>query len=128
MLYETNTNIPDKYADGTWAGNEDYPGMEGGANQQRISENSFNKYINQNIIAKFNANIEFSDYLEFKTLFGANIICQEGKRYSGNTLKFISRDQDWPASITSANNNVRQFENTLTYSRDMLEVHSIQAL
>src|SRR5699024_12523202 len=105
MLYETNTNIPDKYADGTWAGNEDYTGMEGRTNQQRISENSFNKYINQNIIAKVNANIEFSDYLEFKTLFGANIISQEGKRHSGSTLKSISRDQDGTASITAANNN-----------------------
>lgn len=128
MLYESIPIIPVKYPDGTWAGNEDYPGMEGGANQQRISENSFNKYINQNIIAKFNANIEFSDYLEFKTLFGANIISQEGKRYSGNTLKFISRDQDGTASITSANNNDWQFENTLTYSRDIHEVHSIEAL
>ncbi|HLR32968.1 MAG TPA: SusC/RagA family TonB-linked outer membrane protein, partial [Fodinibius sp.] len=128
MLYESIPIVPVKYPDGTWAGNEDYPGMEGGPNQQRVSQEAINNFTTKNIIASFHANISLSDHLEFKTLVGANIIAQEAGHYSGRTLPYISRDQNGTASIASENNNDWQFENTLTYTNDINDIHSITAL
>ncbi len=128
MLYESIPIIPVKYPDGTWAGNEDYPGMEGGPNQQRVSEEAINNYNTKNIIANFYTNITFSDVLEFKTMVAANIISQEGRHYNGRTIPFLSRNANGTASITSESNDDWQFENTLNYSNDFNDVHSVNAL
>lgn len=128
MLYESIPIVPVKYPDGSWAGNEDYPGMEGGPNQQRVSQEAINNYNTKNIIAEFHTNITFSENLELKTMVGANIIAQEARGYNGRTLPFISRDQNGTASITSHNNEDWQFENMLTYRNEPGESHSIDAL
>lgn len=128
MLYESIPIMPVKYPDGTWAGNEDYPGMEGGPNQQRVSEEAINNYTTKNIIANFHTNITFSENLELKTLLGANIINQDLRSYNGRTIPYLSRNANGTASITGENNEDWQFENTLNYSNDFNDVHSVNAL
>lgn len=128
MLYESIPIVPVKYPDGTWAGNEDYPGMEGGPNQRRVSEESIHILDTQNILANLHTNITFSENLELRTMLGTNIINQEEDNYSGRTLPFLSRDQEGIASIAPSRRDNWQFENLLNYSIDINEVHSIGAL
>lgn len=128
MLYESIPIIPVKYPDGTWAGNEDYPGMEGGPNQRRVSEESIHILGTQNILANIHTNIRFSGNLELRTMLGANVINQEQNRYSGRTLPFLSRDQNGIASISPSRNDNWQFENILNYTNDISDIHSISAL
>ncbi|WP_395276120.1 SusC/RagA family TonB-linked outer membrane protein [Halalkalibaculum sp. DA384] len=128
MLYESIPIVPVKYPDGTWAGNEDYPGMEGGPNQRRVSEESIHLLNTQNILANIHTNITFTDNLELRTMLGTNVITQEQDRYSGRTLPFLSRDQNGIASISPSQNANWQFENILNYSNDFGEVHSLNAM
>ncbi|SMO48724.1 SusC/RagA family TonB-linked outer membrane protein [Fodinibius sediminis] len=128
MLYESIAIVPVKYPDGTWAGNEDYPGMEGGPNQRRVSEESIHILDTQNILANLHTTIQFSEKLELRTMLGTNVINQEQDRYSGRTLPFLSRDQDGVASISPSRSDNWQFENLLNYTDELNEVHSISAL
>src|SRR5699024_11020693 len=63
-----------------------------------------------------------------RTMVGANVIAQEARGYNGRTLPYIARGQNGTASITSENNEDWQFENTLNYSNDFNDIHSIKAL
>uniref|UniRef100_UPI003563BADC SusC/RagA family TonB-linked outer membrane protein n=1 Tax=Fodinibius sp. TaxID=1872440 RepID=UPI003563BADC len=128
MLYESIPIVPVKYPDGTWAGNEDYPGMEGGPNQRRVSEESIHILNTQNIVADVHTNIKFNDNLELRTMLAANVITQEQDQYSGRTLPFLSRDQEGTASISPSQNENWQFENILNYSNDINEIHSVEAM
>ncbi|MDZ7690802.1 MAG: SusC/RagA family TonB-linked outer membrane protein [Balneolaceae bacterium] len=128
MLYESIAIVPVKYPDGTWAGNEDYPGMEGGPNQRRVSEESIHLLNTQNILANIHTNITFSDNLELRTMLGTNAITQEQDRYSGRTIPFLSRNQNGIASISPSNNTNWQFENILNYNNSFSEVHSVDAI
>lgn len=127
MLYESIPIIPVKYSDGTWAGNEDYPGMEGGPNQRRVSEEDIWIIETQNTLANVFTNIEFSDVLSLRTMVGANIVNQQLNRYSGRTIPFLSRNQEGIAAVSPNRNDNWQFENLLNYNNDF-ENHSINAL
>src|SRR5690625_2264846 len=74
MLYESIPIIPVKYPDGTWAGNEDYPGMEGGPNQRRVSQENIFNIETQNTLANVYTNIRFNEGLSLRTMLAANII------------------------------------------------------
>ncbi len=128
MLYESIPIIPVKYPDGTWAGNEDYPGMEGGPNQRRVSQENIFNIETQNTLANVYTNIRFNEGLSLRTMLAANIINQQVNRYSGRTLPFLSRNQEGIASISPLRRDNWQFENLLTYMVDLDEVHSINAL
>lgn len=128
MLYESIPIVPVKYPDGTWAGNEDYPGMEGGPNQRRVSQESIHILDTQNILANIYANIKFIDNLELRTMLGANIIGQEQDRYSGRTIPFLSRGANGIASISPSHSDNWQFENILNYTNDISDIHSVSAL
>jgi TonB-dependent starch-binding outer membrane protein SusC len=68
--------IPVRYPNGQWAGNEDYPGMEGGGNPLNILEDR--KYLlrTQTMLGNMYSNITFFPGLELRTTLGTNIINQ----------------------------------------------------
>ena len=120
--------IPVKYPDGRWAGNEDYPGMEGGGNPINILTDRVFYVKTQTMLGNIYANINLTKNLELRTTLGTNIINQETDLYSGRTLNYISRNQGGIATITNERNNSWQFENYLTYNRRFADRHSFTGL
>jgi len=127
MLYESIPIIPVYYPDGTWAGNEDYPGMEGGPNQRRVSEEDIWIIETQNTIANIYTNLDFSETLSLRTMVATNIVNQQVNRYSGRTIPFLSRNQEGIASVSPTRRDNWQFENLLNYN-NTFDNHSINAL
>ncbi len=119
--------IPVKYADGTWAGNNDYPGMEGGNNPVHVATDRNNRLTTQNMLGNAYAEITFMPGLVFRSMVGANIINQRQDYYAGKELIWISAPNG-SASVYNNRNNSWQFENYLTYSKEFAQKHSLTAM
>ncbi len=119
--------IPVKYADGTWGGNNDYPGMEGGNNPVHVATDRNNRLTTQNMLGNVYAEITFMKGLVFRSMVGANIINQRNDYYAGKELIWIS-SPNGSASIYNNRNNSWQFENYLTYTKEFARKHSLTAM
>nr|WKN34894.1 SusC/RagA family TonB-linked outer membrane protein [Tunicatimonas sp. TK19036] len=128
MLYESLPIIPVRYPDGTWAGNEDYPGMEGGPNLIRFMKEDIHRLETQTLLGNVFTNIRLAEGLELRTTFGTNIITQQNKRYSGRDLPYRSRNQQGIASVTNDRRDNWQFENYLTYNTNFTDAHALTFL
>ncbi|MCW3465081.1 SusC/RagA family TonB-linked outer membrane protein [Chitinophaga nivalis] len=120
--------IPVKFPDGSWGGNDDYPGMEGGANPLQLIEERLYYLRTQTTLGNFYTNIKLADGLELRTTVGANIINQRQDYYGGRDLNYISRTQLGVAEIKNNRYNSWQFENYLTYNKRFAKIHSLNAL
>ncbi len=120
--------IPIKYADGRWAGNEDYPGMEGGNNPLHVVEDRVYIVNTQTMLGNIYANFNLAEGLEFRSVLATNIINQRVDYYGGRMLNYIARNQRGDASVMNDRLNSWQFENYLTYNKEIDENQSINAL
>ncbi len=120
--------IPVRYPDGSWAGNADYPGMEGGNNPLHVVEDRIYQLGTQTILGNIYANFFLAKGLEFRSILATNIINQRTDYYGGRTLNFIARNQRGDASVMNDRHNSWQFENYLTYNREINQDHSFNAL
>ncbi|WP_343702128.1 TonB-dependent receptor [Chitinophaga sp.] len=120
--------IPVKFPDGTWAGNDDYPGMEGGGNPVQVLEERLYYLRTQTLLGNIFANIQLAKGLELRTTVGSNIINQRLDYYAGRDLNYISRSQKGVAQVTNNRYNSWQFENYLTYNKEFNNIHSLNAL
>ncbi len=120
--------IPVRYPDGNWAGNEDYPGMEGGNNPLHVAKERIYNVGTQSIIGNIYANLFLAKGLEFRSTVSTNIINQRVDYYGGRALNYIARNQGGDASITNDRLNSWQFENYLTYVKEFNEKHSLNAM
>ena len=119
--------IPVKYADGTWAGNNDYPGMEGGNNPVHVATDRHLGLVTQSMIGNVYANITFMKGLELRSVIGSNIISKQSNYYGGRRLIWIS-SPNGSASVTNSRNNSWQFENYLTYNAAFAAIHRLTAM
>lgn len=120
--------IPVRYPDGSWGGNEDYPGMEGGGNPVNIVNERLYYLKTQTSLGNIYANITLAEGLELRSTVGANIINQRVDYYGGRTLNYISRNQKGDASVMNVRHNSWQFENYLTYNKEFAEDHSFTGM
>lgn len=120
--------IPVKYPDGRWGGNEDYPGMEGGGNPVNIVTERLFHVKTQTLLGTLYSNIRLMEGLELRTTLGTNIINQRVDYYGGRTLNYISRNQGGDASIENSRHNSWQFENYLTYNKEISSNQSLNAM
>lgn len=120
--------IPVKYPDGSWAGNADYPGMEGGNNPLNVVEDRVYELNTQTVLGNVYANFYLAEGLEFRSIFATNIINQRTDYYGGRELNFIARNQRGDASVMNDRHNSWQFENYLTYNKEIDENQSFNAL
>ncbi|MCJ8166560.1 TonB-dependent receptor [Pontibacter sp. E15-1] len=120
--------IPVKYEDGSWAGNEDYPGMEGGGNPVNVATDRLYLLRTQTMLGNLYSSIRFAEGLELRTTLGTNIINQRIDYYGGRTLNYISRNQGGDASVENQRHNSWQFENYLTYNKKISDDHSFTGL
>ena len=120
--------IPVKYPDGTWGGNEDYPGMEGGGNPVNVVTDRIYLLKTQTMLGNIYSNINLAEGLELRTTLGTNIINQEIDYYGGRTLNYISQNQGGDAYVQNQRHNSWQFENYLTYNKTISKDHSFTGL
>ena len=119
--------IPVKYQDGIWAGNNDYPGMEGGNNPVHVATDRNYTLSTQSMIGNVYANVTFMKGLELRSVIGSNMINQKSDYYGGRRLIWIS-SPNGSASVTNNRNNSWQFENYLTYSATFNAIHRLTAM
>ncbi|WP_209329993.1 SusC/RagA family TonB-linked outer membrane protein [Lunatimonas salinarum] len=120
--------IPVRYPDGSWGGNEHYPGMEGGNNPLQVVEDRVYHLNTQTVLGNVYANFYLAKGLEFRSILATNIINQRIDYYGGRMLNFIARNQRGDASVTNDRHNSWQFENYLTYNKEIDENQSFSAL
>ena len=119
--------VPVKYPDGSWGGNADYPGMEGGPNPVRVGQ-EYQYYLKtQTMLGNVYTNITLSKGLDLRTTVGINSVNQKTSIYGGRELSFISQNQKGDASLTNDQHSSWQFENYLTYTKTA-EIHSLTGL
>ncbi|GGZ17075.1 SusC/RagA family TonB-linked outer membrane protein [Echinicola pacifica] len=120
--------IPVKYADGTWASNLDYPGMEGGPNPVQVGE-EYQKYLKTNtVLGNVFVNFTLADGLEMRSSVGVNYIHQKTQEYAGRNLNFIGTPTNGYAQIFTNEFFSWQFENYLTYNKIFGDIHSFTGL
>lgn len=120
--------IPVKFPNGSWGGNDDYPGMEGGGNPIQVVDERLYYLRTQTMLGNIYANIQLAEGLELRTTVGTNIINQRLDYYGGRDLNYISRGQKGVAEIRNSRYNSWQFENYLTYNKEFNNIHSLNAL
>lgn len=120
--------VPVKYPDGSWASNADYPGMEGGPNPIRVGE-EYERYLKTStILGNIFANISLAKGLDFRTSLGINSISQKDSEYAGRELRFIGSNTNGYATRSSNDYLSWQFENYLTYTKEIGKIHSFNGL
>jgi TonB-linked SusC/RagA family outer membrane protein len=128
MVSEEVPIVPVKYPDGTWAGNNDIPGLEGGPNPVHTANSRFT--LNNNLQSIGDAYLLFhiTKDLDFKTDFGYNLSSQKNNFYSAGDLPHLSQDQGGVANINSYNNTYWQSENYLTWNKTINSRQKLTAL
>ena len=128
MVTEEVPIIPVKYPDGSWAGNNDIAGLEGGPNPVHISQNRYT--LNNTLQALGDAyfTVHLTKDLDFKSDFGYNLSGQKNNFYSAQDLPHLSQDQGGQASINAYYNYFWQSENYLTWNKKINDRQKFTAL
>ncbi|MEP6724920.1 MAG: TonB-dependent receptor, partial [Bacteroidota bacterium] len=128
MVTEEVALVPIKYPDGTWAGNNDIDGLEGGPNPVHIAKSRYT--LNNNFQTQGNTYLLFhlTKDLDFKSDFGFNLNDQKNNFYSGADLPHLSADQGGVADLYTYNNNFWQSENYFTWNKQFKNGHKLTAL
>jgi TonB-linked SusC/RagA family outer membrane protein len=128
MVSEEVPIVPVKYPDGTWAGNNDIGGLEGGPNPVNIANNRYT--INNTLQSLGNTYLLFhiAKDLDFKTDLGFNLQSQKNNFFSSQNLAHLSADQGGVANIRSFLNTYWQSENYLTWNKTINQRHRFTAL
>lgn len=128
MVSEEVPIVPIKYPDGSWAGNNDIAGLEGGPNPVHISQSRYN--LNNNLQALGNAyfDIHFTKDLDLKSDFGYALAGIKNNFYSGNDLPHLSQDQGGEAHINTYYSYYWQSENYLTWNKKINDRQRMTAL
>ena len=117
--------LPVKYADGTYANNRDFPFAEGTFSSVHRLEGR--KYImgTQTTTGSVFSNITFAKGLEMKTILGANVMTQEVNQSQTRTLAIANSGE---ASVNNQKETFWSLENYLTYTKDINQDNSVNAL
>lgn len=127
QMVEALPILPVTYADGSWAGNADYPGMEGGNSPVQVATDRNYTLDTQTMLGNVYANLTLMPGLEFRSVLGANVINQRSSYYGGRELIWISAPNG-SASVVNNRNNSWQFENYLTYRKEFARKHSLTSM
>ncbi len=117
--------LPVKYQDGSYANNRDFPFAEGAfSSVHRLYGRQF--ILNtQTTTGSAYSNITFAKGLEMKTIIGANVMTQETNTSQTRTLAIANMGE---ASVNNQKETFWSLENYLTYTKDINQNHSINAL
>jgi TonB-linked SusC/RagA family outer membrane protein len=128
MVIEGIPIIPVKYPDGTWGGNGDFPGMEGGSNPVNIAQNRFTlKNLNHSLGNAY-AQLQITEDLTFKSDFGFDVLSGKNNFYSGRELSSLSANDKGQARLDGRLSTYWQSENYLTWNKKISDRQSLTAL
>ena len=128
MVTEEVPIVPVKYPDGTWAGNNDIAGLEGGPNPVNIATNRYTLNNNLQMLGDAYLLFHITSEIDFKTDFGYNISAQKNNYYSSQNLVHLSADQGGVANINAYTNSYWQSENYLTWNKKINSNQKLTAL
>jgi TonB-linked SusC/RagA family outer membrane protein len=128
MVTEEVPIVPIKYPDGSWAGNNDIAGLEGGPNPVHIAQSRYNLNNTFQALGDFNVTIHLTKDLDFKSDLGYNVGAQKNNFYSGQDLPHLSQDQGGEAHINTYYNYYWQSENYLTWNKKINDRQKLTAL
>ncbi|TKK67413.1 TonB-dependent receptor [Ilyomonas limi] len=128
MVIEALPILPVKYPDGTWAGNSDFPGMEGGSNPVNIAKNRYTLINKQHSLGNVYALFHITRDLDFRSDFGFDLNSQKNNFYSGRELSSLSANQRGVASINNWQRAYWQSENYLTWNKQINSNQRLTAL
>lgn len=128
MVMEAIPIIPVKYPDGSWGSNSDWPGMEGGENPVRLTEERQRIHNRNQILGDLYVQMDLTSNLNFKSSLGYDINSTKSNHYSGRGLNGFSANQKGYADINAGNSLYWQSENYFTYKKDLFNNHRIDAL
>ena len=120
--------VPVKYPDGTWAGNNDIPGLEGAPNPVNTATNRYTLNNSLQGLGNIYALFHITKDLDFRTDFGYNVVGQKNNFFSSQNLAHISADQGGVAGITNNYNRYWQSENYLTWNKTISPHQRLTAL
>ncbi|MGN7204443.1 SusC/RagA family TonB-linked outer membrane protein [Pedobacter sp. SAFR-022] len=127
MITESFPFLPVKYADGTWADNQNYPGAEGGSNPVHILTDRKYMLQTQTALGNVFANINIAEGLEFRSILGANVVTRGRNEYNGRSLYGIAFDQRGTAYLDNNRESYWSLENYFTYNKKIGDDHVINA-
>jgi TonB-linked SusC/RagA family outer membrane protein len=128
MVTEEVPIVPVKYPDGTWAGNNDIAGLEGGPNPVNIATNRYSLNNNMQMLGDAYLLFHITDEIDFKTDFGYNVNSQKNNFYSSLNLAHLSADQGGVANINAYTTSYWQSENYLTWNKKINDNQKLTAL
>ncbi|MFY0255399.1 SusC/RagA family TonB-linked outer membrane protein [Chitinophaga sp. 30R24] len=128
MVTEEVPIVPVKYPDGSWAGNNDIPGLEGGPNPVHIANNRYTLNNTMHTIGNVYLLFHIIKDLDFKTDFGFDLESDKNDFYSAGDLPHLSQDQGGVARINNAFNKYWQTENYLTYNKQFDRNNTLNAV
>ncbi len=129
MVFEALPILPIKYPDGNWGRNKDWPGMEGGENPVRITEERQRKNNRVEMLGDIYAQIDITPDLNFRSSFGYDVINRKHNFYSGRDLNALSADQNGRSDIATWFTTYWQSENYFTYNKGLFgDTHNLTAL
>lgn len=134
MITEALPILPVQYPNGAYSHNKNYsPSIEGGQNP--VDQMMKNTYIltNKNVLGNIYTNIRFAEGLELRSTIGANILNRERNRFNGRpalqTPTYVnSPNERGTARVREDNETFWSFENYLTYSKRLGDIHSLTAM
>lgn len=128
MVTEEVPIVPVKYPDGSWAGNNDIAGLEGGPNPVHISQSRYTLNNQQHTLGNMYLLFHITKDLDFKTDFGYDLVSNKANFFSGSDLPHLSQDQGGIARITNDYNKYWQSENYFTYNKQFKNNNSLNAV
>ena len=128
MITESFPFLPVKYADGTWADNQNYPGAEGGSNPVHILTDRQYMLQTQNVLGNVYTNINLAPGLELRSVLGANVVTRGRNEYNGRSLYGIAFDQKGTATLDNNRESYWSFENYMTYNKKFAKDHAVTGL
>ena len=128
MVMEAVPIIPVKFPDGSWGSNANWPGMEGGENPVRLTEERQRLHNRTQVLGDVYAQIDLTDDLTFRSSLGFELNSYKSNHYSGRDLNGFSANQKGYADINAGNTRYWQSENYFTYTKDLFDNHRLEAL
>src|SRR5690606_28404130 len=86
MVMEAVPIVPIKYPDGSWGSNADWPGMEGGENPVRLTDERQRLHNRTQLLGDLYVDINITPELKFRSSLGYDLNSYKSNHYSGRGL------------------------------------------
>jgi len=127
-MIETVPILPVKWEDGTYAQQADFVGLEQSDSPAMLAEGM--KWLEKSSVFNGNvyANITFMKGLDFRTTLGASNVNNTDMSYSPSWVGLYSGRGKAKAEVKTSRRRFWQWENHLTYSTRINDIHSLSAM